>query len=198
MHTIRISLLNILILNVSLPHIWISTKLLSQHPGYPSNTTKRRPWSLSLSLTHTHTHTHTQIVCVCVCACVYKRVLLCCIDTPTYMHRGERSMRPGNLSRSAEFHVWHSPLPYLLIGLAAMMGLIAIALIVLAYSHRKSSGGGSSSTLETENPVVLAPLEREPKVLLVIMAGDDMPRFLAKPFGLLESSETVASLLSLS
>ena len=111
-------------------------------------------------------------------------------------------MRPGNLSRSAEFHVWHSPLPYLLIGLAAMMGLIAIALIVLAYSHRKSSGGGgsssSSSTLETENPGVLAPLEREPKVLLVIMAGDDMPSFLAKPFGLLESSETVASLLSLS
>jgi len=105
-------------------------------------------------------------------------------------------MRPGNLSSSAEVHVWHSPLPYLFIGLAAMMGLIAIALVVLACSHRKSSGSNNNSTLQPENPEIPTPLEREPKVMLVIMAGDDMPSFLAKPFDVLKSSATIVSLPS--
>ena len=105
-------------------------------------------------------------------------------------------MRPGDLSSSAEVHVWRSPLPYLFIGLAAMMGLIAIALVVLACSHRKSSGSNNNSTLQPENPEIPTPLEREPKVMLVIMAGDNMPSFLAKPFDVLKSSATIVSLPS--
>jgi len=103
-------------------------------------------------------------------------------------------MRPGNLSSSAELHIWRSPLPYLFIGLSVMMGLLAIALIVLACSHRKSSGSSSNSTLQTGNPVVLTPLEREPEVMVaVIMAGDDMPSFLAKPFDVTSSQRVTQS-----
>ena len=106
-------------------------------------------------------------------------------------------MRPGNLSSSAELHIWRSPLPYLFIGLSVMMGLLAIALIVLACSHRKSSGSSSNSTLQTGNPVVLTSLEREPEVMAAVnMAGDDMPSFLAKPFDVVKSASNTVSLPS--
>ncbi|WOK95218.1 hypothetical protein Cni_G03925 [Canna indica] len=92
-------------------------------------------------------------------------------------------MRPGSSSLSAGLQSWRSPLPYLFGGLAAMVGLIAVALIVLACTRHKSAEGGESSTAAPpcamEKPMLL-PLDREPRIV-VIMAGDDFPTFFAKP-----------------
>ncbi|KAL6874058.1 hypothetical protein ACP4OV_014140 [Aristida adscensionis] len=75
--------------------------------------------------------------------------------------------------------LWRTPTPYLFLGFAVMMGLIAVALLVLICSRRKPS---SSSRRDEEAAAAaaraLAPLDREPKVV-VIMAGDLAPSFLA-------------------
>lgn len=88
---------------------------------------------------------------------------------------------------------WHSPVPYLFGGLAAMLGLIAFALLILACSYWKLSGyldGGDNGEAgerdleagegkhdETRKPY---PQVFEEKIL-VIMAGDLKPTFLATP-----------------
>ncbi|KFK29769.1 hypothetical protein AALP_AA7G176600 [Arabis alpina] len=82
---------------------------------------------------------------------------------------------------------WKSPVPYLFGGLAAMLGLIALALLILACSYWRLSSSGeedgrnngdeekeSRSGDKTENGAY------EDK-FLVIMAGDDLPRYLATP-----------------
>ncbi|KAF5743380.1 protein GLUTAMINE DUMPER 5-like [Tripterygium wilfordii] len=85
---------------------------------------------------------------------------------------------------------WHSPVPYLFGGLAAMLGLIAFALLILACSYWRLSG-----RLEDENEDQQRDLdngkesgdsaEKTVKVyeenILVIMAGDGKPTFLATP-----------------
>ncbi|KAH7545236.1 protein GLUTAMINE DUMPER 3 [Ziziphus jujuba] len=93
---------------------------------------------------------------------------------------------------------WHSPVPYLFGGLAAMLGLIAFALLILACSYWKLSGyleggeGGSGDRDleagegkgdETQKP----PPVYEEK-MLVIMAGDAKPTFLATPISSRSSS----------
>ncbi|KAG0466941.1 hypothetical protein HPP92_017943 [Vanilla planifolia] len=95
--------------------------------------------------------------------------------------------RLGLAGRSA----WHSPVPYLFGGLAAMLGLIAFALLILACSYWKLSGflegGGDGAPAAGEEgekagdsgwkpPTV----EREERVV-VIMAGEKKPTFLATP-----------------
>ncbi|KAH7660177.1 hypothetical protein IHE45_16G082300 [Dioscorea alata] len=93
-------------------------------------------------------------------------------------------MRPLSTPSSSTFHVWSSPVPYLFIGLGSMMILIAGALIILACTHRKSSGDAettSSSSLK-EKPTI-APLDMEPRVV-VIMAGNLKPSCLALPLPL--------------
>ncbi|XP_052210248.1 protein GLUTAMINE DUMPER 2-like [Diospyros lotus] len=89
---------------------------------------------------------------------------------------------------------WHSPVPYLFGGLAAMLGLIAFALLILACSYWKLAGHlengetrdeGEERDLEGghDNPEVCpgkALPEFEEKIL-VIMAGDVKPTFLATP-----------------
>ncbi|CAA7407743.1 unnamed protein product [Spirodela intermedia] len=97
-------------------------------------------------------------------------------------------MRPGIGSLSVaptgaaggSFLRWSSPLPYLFGGLAAAMGLIAVALIILVCCNRKSSSvvAGRRGTAAEEKPSP-PPLDAEPRVL-VIMAGDAVPSFLAK------------------
>ncbi|GJM97928.1 hypothetical protein PR202_ga14891 [Eleusine coracana subsp. coracana] len=73
--------------------------------------------------------------------------------------------------------MWHTPTPYLFLGFAFMMGLIAVALLVLICTRRKPSSG--SSRRGGDDAVrVLVPLDREPKIV-VIMAGDSAPSFLA-------------------
>ncbi|KAM7472831.1 hypothetical protein LguiA_011014 [Lonicera macranthoides] len=87
---------------------------------------------------------------------------------------------------------WHSPVPYLFGGLAAMLGLIAFALLILACSYWKLSGyleggessvdadleagDGNESSTSDEKPTLVY----EPK-FLVIMAGEVNPTCLATP-----------------
>uniref|UniRef100_A0ACD6AGR7 Uncharacterized protein n=1 Tax=Avena sativa TaxID=4498 RepID=A0ACD6AGR7_AVESA len=83
----------------------------------------------------------------------------------------------------AHRRLWRTPTPYLFLGFALMMGLIAVALLILVCTRRKPTGssrrgnsgaGGESASARG----MMAPLDREPKVV-VIMAGDDMPSFIA-------------------
>ncbi|KAF8769561.1 hypothetical protein HU200_006176 [Digitaria exilis] len=77
---------------------------------------------------------------------------------------------------------WSTPTPYLFIGFAVVMALIAVALAVLLCSRRKDDEvrrGGEDQIMAVR--VQLAPLDREdavPKVL-VVMAGHTSPSFLA-------------------
>ncbi|KAH6790937.1 glutamine dumper 3 [Perilla frutescens var. frutescens] len=88
---------------------------------------------------------------------------------------------------------WHSPVPYLFGGLAAMLGLIAFALLILACSYWKLSGqvgggdegrernaeGGSAVKGDDSSDTKASPPFEEK--FLVIMAGDVKPTFLATP-----------------
>ncbi|ESW08916.1 hypothetical protein PHAVU_009G085200 [Phaseolus vulgaris] len=87
---------------------------------------------------------------------------------------------------------WHSPVPYLFGGLAAMLGLVAFALLILACSYWKISGGlqieengerniengGGEKQGDSENKESVRVYEEK---ILVIMAGDEKPTFLATP-----------------
>ncbi|KVE54953.1 protein GLUTAMINE DUMPER 2-like [Cynara cardunculus var. scolymus] len=84
---------------------------------------------------------------------------------------------------------WHSPVPYLFGGLAAMVALIAFALFILACSYWKLSGyfdnhdgdieSAGSSLPENHNDNRKSS-DMEEKYL-VIMAGEAKPTFLATP-----------------
>ncbi|XP_042465024.1 protein GLUTAMINE DUMPER 3-like [Zingiber officinale] len=107
----------------------------------------------------------------------------------------------GGGSQSA----WHSPVPYLFGGLAAMLGLIALALLILACSYWKLSSYLDSSYLDSSDaddgaegpstdhqkraggPAVLE--ER----FLVIMPGDDAPTVLAIPISKPPSANSSAT-----
>ncbi|PUZ74455.1 hypothetical protein GQ55_1G067200 [Panicum hallii var. hallii] len=77
---------------------------------------------------------------------------------------------------------WSTPTPYLFIGFAVVMALIAVALAVLLCTRRKEDEGRRGDEEEVVAVRVLAPLDREdaavPKVL-VVMAGHSAPSFLA-------------------
>ncbi|GAB4828025.1 hypothetical protein Ancab_034912 [Ancistrocladus abbreviatus] len=76
---------------------------------------------------------------------------------------------------------WNSPVPYLFGGLAVTLGLIAVALIMLACSFKKSSSTEANGEGgEKEAEMVAGKLDDEPKIV-VIMAGDENPTYLAKP-----------------
>ncbi|CAI9752779.1 unnamed protein product [Fraxinus pennsylvanica] len=88
---------------------------------------------------------------------------------------------------------WKSPVPYLFGGLALMLGLVAFALMILACSsYRKSSNTGESSDAEEKmaKPIdrVLQP-EMEQRIV-VIMAGETIPSYLAKPAGAASTCHT--------
>ncbi|XP_057536835.1 protein GLUTAMINE DUMPER 1-like [Amaranthus tricolor] len=105
---------------------------------------------------------------------------------------------------------WKSPVPYLFGGLAAMLGLIAFALLILACSYWKLSGyqnsdAGENSDESTgdEKPKEAASATAYLNSILVIMAGEEKPTFLATPatsrassFGNSESSEGSCSVSS--
>ncbi|CAL0305742.1 unnamed protein product [Lupinus luteus] len=93
---------------------------------------------------------------------------------------------------TTQHSTWHSPIPYLFGGLAAMLGLIAFALLILACSYWKLSARlhtqnqhrdlESFGERETNPSAKNESLNKvyEDKVL-VIMAGNDNPTFLATP-----------------
>ncbi|XP_057967843.1 protein GLUTAMINE DUMPER 3 [Malania oleifera] len=93
-------------------------------------------------------------------------------------------------SPAVQHSAWHSPVPYLFGGLAAMLGLIAFALLILACSYWKLSGyfesgaGGSGGSSERDPESGDGALKRPPvfeEKILVIMAGQEKPTFLATP-----------------
>ncbi|XP_041021907.1 protein GLUTAMINE DUMPER 2-like [Juglans microcarpa x Juglans regia] len=92
---------------------------------------------------------------------------------------------------------WHSPVPYLFGGLAAMLGLIAFALLILACSYWRLSGylegdGAAERDLEAGEGKSDDDTQKTPPVfeekILVIMAGEVKPTFLATPMSSRSSS----------
>lgn len=73
---------------------------------------------------------------------------------------------------------WHSPVPYLFGGLAAMLGLMALALLVLLCSYwSKSLSGNEDNEDENETKKKIVYEEQ----FVVILAGDHKPSCLATP-----------------
>ncbi|XP_062233940.1 protein GLUTAMINE DUMPER 4-like [Phragmites australis] len=108
------------------------------------------------------------------------------------MSHGAPTAAPAN--GTAPHSPWQSPVPYLFGGLAAMLGLIALALLILACSYWKLSGyldadpgtdrdqPGSGSDGEKGSAAGAArPAAGFQEHVVVIMAGDERPRFLATP-----------------
>ncbi|XP_022949050.1 protein GLUTAMINE DUMPER 4-like [Cucurbita moschata] len=81
------------------------------------------------------------------------------------------------------FGNWHSPIPYLFTGLAIVLGLIAIALLVLSCSYLHSPSDSHSPAAshapDEQEKLPNGARDSEPTIL-VIMAGDDNPTFFAK------------------
>ncbi|OAY82398.1 Protein GLUTAMINE DUMPER 3 [Ananas comosus] len=85
--------------------------------------------------------------------------------------------------------VWHSPVSFLFGGLAAMLGLIAFALLILAcsywklYAHIYGGGGGSATAAapKLEAAAEAAASPPPPSSFVVVMAGNDKPTFIAMP-----------------
>ncbi|XP_062016891.1 protein GLUTAMINE DUMPER 1-like [Rosa rugosa] len=91
----------------------------------------------------------------------------------------------GGGAGDAVFSNWRSPMPYLFGGLALMLGLVAVALLILACSYRRTSSNSTSSGREDGKPTSrgvddIEAAEPEPKIL-VIMAGEKTPTYLAHP-----------------
>lgn len=86
------------------------------------------------------------------------------------------SMGPNGTS----FWQWNSPLPYLFSGLALTLGLIAVALVLLACSFWKwsSDEGEDKSTNTANNSTTMR--EMSPRVI-VFMAGDREPTHIGVP-----------------
>ncbi|KAK7265308.1 hypothetical protein RJT34_32926 [Clitoria ternatea] len=103
------------------------------------------------------------------------------------MNMSDRDRAP--ISSQQPHSPWHSPVPYLFGGLAAMLGLIAFALLILACSYWKLSGylegnGESERDLEAgegKNDQDQKPPKPYEEKILVIMAGQEKPTFLATP-----------------
>ncbi|XP_051184010.1 protein GLUTAMINE DUMPER 4-like [Lolium perenne] len=106
-----------------------------------------------------------------------------------------RSIAAPAATPTAAVSPWHSPVPYLIGGLAAMIGLIALALLILACSYWKlnnilgtgstssSSGAGATDGAGSKSPAGTA--AASPSMLTdlvaVVMAGETVPTFLAAP-----------------
>ncbi|KAK8509376.1 hypothetical protein V6N13_062427 [Hibiscus sabdariffa] len=84
---------------------------------------------------------------------------------------------------------WHSPVPYLFGGLASMLALIALALFILACSYRRlhNNNGGGANQRDVESPenedhsISNKQVKVYEEKILVIMAGEVKPTFLATP-----------------
>jgi hypothetical protein len=97
----------------------------------------------------------------------------------------ERVMKPiSGVSSSSttitnEIKISKSPIPYLFISLTLMIVLVSVALVILLCSFRKR-GSSQSSNSDEEMKQVIFKINSEPEIL-VIMAGEDKPTFIAKP-----------------
>ncbi|PRQ53222.1 hypothetical protein RchiOBHm_Chr2g0164101 [Rosa chinensis] len=89
----------------------------------------------------------------------------------------------GGGAGDAVFSNWRSPMPYLFGGLALMLGLVAVALLILACSYRRTSSDSTSSGREDGKPTSrgVDDIEAAEPKILVVMAGEKTPTYLAKP-----------------
>ncbi|AQL05193.1 protein GLUTAMINE DUMPER 5 [Zea mays] len=111
-------------------------------------------------------------------------------EFPTMSHGA-----PMGANANVPHSPWQSPVPYLFGGLAAMLGLIALALLILACSYWKLSGyldadrgqrAGSSGEAGADGEKGSAAGAARPAAgfqehVVVIMAGEERPTFLATP-----------------
>ncbi|KAG4911821.1 hypothetical protein AAZX31_19G035100 [Glycine max] len=82
------------------------------------------------------------------------------------------------LAPSASLKSFTSPIPYLFGGLALMLALIGLALLILACSYSKNySLDGNEDKAKRATGMEV---DSEPKIV-VIMAGDSNPTYMAKP-----------------
>ncbi|CAD6336007.1 unnamed protein product [Miscanthus lutarioriparius] len=115
-------------------------------------------------------------------------------EFPTMSH-GAPMAAPG-ANATAPHSPWQSPVPYLFGGLAAMLGLIAFALLILACSYWKLSGyldadrdrragssgeGGGADGEKGSAAGAARPAAEFQEHVVVIMAGEERPTFLATP-----------------
>lgn len=106
--------------------------------------------------------------------------------------QSERMMPTNTTTKAAGFHQWNSPIPYLFCGLGLTLGLIALALVLLACSFRMSPSNSSTQEEEKPGKEVEKQTDMEPR-FVVMMPGDDKPKFLAKPAASDRQSEQVWS-----
>ncbi|CAN6200921.1 unnamed protein product [Urochloa humidicola] len=110
-------------------------------------------------------------------------------EFPTVSHGAPTAAPAANATAHSP---WQSPVPYLFGGLAAMLGLIAFALLILACSYWKLSGyldadrdrrTGEAGTDEEKGSAAGAarPATGFLEHVVVIMAGEERPTFLATP-----------------
>ncbi|KAJ6926694.1 hypothetical protein NC651_010948 [Populus alba x Populus x berolinensis] len=95
----------------------------------------------------------------------------------TYQHKARYHSTAAG-SAHWGFWRWNSPVAYVFVGVAFILGLITVSLIILACSSAKSLS--NSSTSEAEDEKSAKQVEIEPSIV-VIMAGDHNPTYLAKP-----------------
>ncbi|GLJ43166.1 hypothetical protein SUGI_0896170 [Cryptomeria japonica] len=96
--------------------------------------------------------------------------------------QAEAEFTSSSAPNNASLEEWKSPVPYLLGGIGAMIGLIALALLILACSYFKSPGhgqGGANQVLCRDE--IHASGDYGEEKVMVIMAGEEKPTFLAKP-----------------
>ncbi|RVW44794.1 Protein glutamine dumper 4 [Vitis vinifera] len=84
----------------------------------------------------------------------------------------------------------NSPLPYLFVGLALLLGLIAVAFVVLSCSHKHPSADLATDD-EKDKPPKLMHTDPNTAPRIVVMAGDDNPKYLAKPMASAPHTEQV-------
>ncbi|KAJ1435423.1 hypothetical protein SESBI_04930 [Sesbania bispinosa] len=90
------------------------------------------------------------------------------------------------MAGAAGLRNFRSPIPYLFGGLALMLSVIAIALLIIACSYRKQQYSSSSGD-EEKQPSNKVMVDMEPKIV-VIMAGESNPTYLAKPLSTIEQA----------
>lgn len=110
-------------------------------------------------------------------------------NSPLYIHhsstsfhctkQNKREMTSRNTSSTARVQLWKSPIPYLFGGIAVMIGLMAVALVILACSNRKHSPNDAEE-MPVINTLAEAEADAEPKIV-VIMAGENNPTYIATP-----------------
>ncbi|XWS47535.1 hypothetical protein CRYUN_Cryun14cG0160700 [Craigia yunnanensis] len=83
-------------------------------------------------------------------------------------------------NKTATIKLWKSPIPFLFGSLAIVLLMILVSLVMLVCSYRKSSANSQHDSEEKSAKHFISALDAEAKIV-VIMAGNDKPTYLATP-----------------